>query len=105
MVDIGACFALLHEIRNVIMASVMSGTSADKDRKKSEFFSSYVRRTGAMGVQLCEPLLQIFFMEMVDVAVTGFKITGEMPEEVRQKAQEMIDEYVKKMSKNAPLKI
>ncbi|QBH68029.1 NP [Lena virus] len=105
MPELGAFFALLQDIRNLIMASKLVGTSEEKLRKKSAFFQSYIRRTQSMGVQIDQRLVVSFLRYWGHEMVEHFHLGDDMDANLRKAAQNLIDFKVKEVSSQEPLKL
>nr|QOI08656.1 nucleocapsid protein [Altai virus] len=105
MPELGAFFALLQDIRNMIMASKLVGTSEEKLKKKSAFFQSYVRRTQSMGVQIDQRLVVMYLRFWGHEMVEHFHLGDDMDANLRKLAQNLIDYKVKEVSSQEPLKL
>nr|AIY68290.1 nucleocapsid protein [Adler virus] len=105
MAELGAFFSILQDMRNTIMASKTVGTAEEKLKKKSSFYQSYLRRTQSMGIQLDQRIILLFMMEWGADIVNHFHIGDDMDPELRTLAQSLIDQKVKEISNQEPLKI
>nr|QQD79904.2 nucleocapsid protein [Orthohantavirus tulaense] len=105
MAELGAFFSILQDMRNTIMASKTVGTAEEKLKKKSSFYQSYLRRTQSMGIQLDQRIILLFMMEWGSDIVNHFHLGDDMDPELRTLAQSLIDQKVKEISNQEPLKI
>nr|QQD79884.2 nucleocapsid protein [Orthohantavirus dobravaense] len=105
MAELGAFFSILQDMRNTIMASKTVGTSEEKLRKKSSFYQSYLRRTQSMGIQLDQRIIVLFMVDWGKEAVDSFHLGDDMDPELRGLAQALIDQKVKEISNQEPLKL
>ncbi|AXQ03852.1 nucleoprotein [Dakrong virus] len=105
MMELGAFFAVLQDIRNTIMASKLVGTAEEKMRRQSTFYQSYLRRTQSMGVQLDQRIIMLYMMSWGKVMVDHFHLGDDMDAELRKLCQALIDEKVKQISNQEPLKM
>nr|AWK98356.1 nucleocapsid [Ash River virus] len=105
MAELGAFFSILQDMRNTIIASKLVGTAEEKLRKKSSFYQSYLRRTQSMGVQLDQRTIILFMTAWGKEAVDHFHLGDDMDPELRQAAQTLIDQKVKEISNQEPLKL
>nr|BCH41971.2 nucleocapsid protein [Lanka hantavirus]BCH41974.1 nucleocapsid protein [Lanka hantavirus]BCH41980.1 nucleocapsid protein [Lanka hantavirus]BCH41983.1 nucleocapsid protein [Lanka hantavirus]BCH41986.1 nucleocapsid protein [Lanka hantavirus] len=105
MAELGAFFSILQDMRNTIMASKTVGTSEEKLRKKSSFYQSYLRRTQSMGIQLDQRIIVLFMVSWGKEAVDNFHLGDDMDPELRSFAQLLIDQKVKEISNQEPLKL
>nr|BCH41977.1 nucleocapsid protein [Anjozorobe virus] len=105
MAELGAFFSILQDMRNTIMASKTVGTSEEKLRKKSSFYQSYLRRTQSMGIQLDQRIIVMFMVAWGKEAVDNFHLGDDMDPELRNLAQLLIDQKVKEISNQEPLKL
>nr|AAB06498.1 nucleocapsid protein [Orthohantavirus prospectense] len=105
MAELGAFFAILQDMRNTIMASKTVGTAEEKLKKKSAFYQSYLRRTQSMGIQLDQRIILMYMIEWGNEVVNHFHLGDDMDPELRQLAQALIDQKVKEISNQEPLKI
>nr|AAG27618.1 nucleocapsid protein [Hantavirus AH09] len=103
--ELGAFFSILQDMRNTIMASKTVGTSEEKMRKKSSFYQSYLRRTQSMGIQLDQRIIVLFMVAWGKEAVDNFHLGDDMDPELRTLAQSLIDQKVKEISNQEPLKL
>uniref|UniRef100_A0AAU7PIY7 Nucleoprotein n=1 Tax=Loanvirus brunaense TaxID=3052281 RepID=A0AAU7PIY7_9VIRU len=103
--ELGAFFAILQDIRNTIMASKLVGTAEEKIKKKSSFYQSYLRRTQSMGVQLDQRIIRTFILNWGKMMVDHFHLGDDMDAELRRSCQALIDEKVKQISSQEPLKL
>nr|QBG80269.1 nucleocapsid protein [Orthohantavirus tulaense] len=105
MAELGAFFSILQDMRNTIMASKTVGTAEEKLKKKSSFYQSYLRRTQSMGIQLDQRIILLFMTEWGSDIVNHFHLGDDMDPELRTLAQSLIDQKVKEISNQEPLKI
>nr|CAA11466.1 nucleocapsid protein [Orthohantavirus tulaense] len=105
MAELGAFFSILQDMRNTIMASKTVGTAEEKLKKKSSFYQSYLRRTQSMGIQLDQRIILLFMTEWGSDIVNHFHLGDDMSPELRTLAQSLIDQKVKEISNQEPLKI
>nr|QBO24546.1 nucleocapsid [Mobatvirus xuansonense] len=105
MMELGAFFALLQDIRNTIMASKTVGTAEEKLRKQSTFYQSYLRRTQSMGVQLDQRIIFLYMIHWGEAMVNHFHLGDDMDSELRKLCQALVDEKVKQICNQEPLKI
>nr|ALP13864.1 nucleoprotein [Orthohantavirus tulaense] len=105
MAELGAFFSILQDMRNTIMASKTVGTAEEKLKKKSSFYQSYLRRTQSMGIQLDQRIILLFMIEWGSDIVNHFHLGDDMDPELRTLAQSLIDQKVKEISNQEPLKI
>nr|AFG26291.1 nucleoprotein [Dabieshan virus] len=103
--ELGAFFSILQDMRNTIMASKTVGTSEEKMRKKFSFYQSYLRRTQSMGIQLDQRIIVLFMVAWGKEAVDNFHLGDDMDPELRTLAQSLIDQKVKEISNQEPLKL
>nr|BAA86854.1 nucleocapsid protein [Orthohantavirus hantanense] len=103
--ELGAFFSILQDMRNTIMASKTVGTSEEKMRKKSSFYQSYLRRTQSMGIQLDQRIIVLFMVAWGKEAADNFQHGDDMDPELRTLAQSLIDQKVKEISNQEPLKL
>lgn len=103
--ELGASLALMQDVRNAIRASILSGTAAEKQVKKSSFYQSLIRRTGQYGAVLNQSLFRIFFEQISAVCSTSLKVGQDLDDKVREMAQGIIDAQVKRMSENVAMKV
>nr|AII00854.1 nucleocapsid protein [Jemez Springs virus]QDZ59851.1 nucleocapsid protein [Jemez Springs virus] len=105
LAELGAFFSILQDMRNTIIASKTVGTAEEKLRKKSSFYQSYLRRTQSMGVQLDQRIIILFMNAWGKEAVDHFHLGDDMDPELRLTAQALIDQKVKEISNQEPLKL
>ncbi|QFX79480.1 nucleocapsid protein [Orthohantavirus jejuense] len=105
MAELGAFFSILQDMRNTIIASKTVGTAEEKLKKKSSFYQSYLRRTQSMGIQLDQRIIILFMYEWGKEMVDHFHLGDDMDPELRNTAQVLIDQKVKEISNQEPLKI
>ncbi|AVM87655.1 nucleoprotein [Hainan oriental leaf-toed gecko hantavirus] len=103
--ELGGFLAILQDVRNTIIASKLMGTAEEKARKQSTFFVSYSRRTQAMGITLDNVILKEMVQAWGNEMVKSFNLGGDIDEDIRKLCQGMIDEQVKLLSNNVPLKL
>ena len=87
------------------MASKTVGTADEKLRKKSSFYQSYLRRTQSMGIQLDQRIIVMFMVAWGKEAVDNFHLGDDMDPELRSLAQILIDQKVKEISNQEPMKL
>nr|QDZ59841.1 nucleocapsid protein [Jemez Springs virus] len=104
LAELGAFFSILQDMRNTIIASKTVGTADEKLRKKSSFYQSYLRRTQSMGVQLDQRIIILFMNAWGKEAVDHFHLGDEMDPELRLTAQAVVDQKVKEICNQEPLK-
>nr|WEU70801.1 MAG: nucleocapsid protein [Hantaviridae sp.] len=105
MAELGAYLALLQDIRNLIIASKLVGTSEEKLKKKSAFYQSYLRRTQSMGIQVDQRLVGVFLQVWGTAMVEHFHLGDDMDGALRKLAQSLIDRKVKEVSMQDPMKL
>nr|AOV81955.1 nucleocapsid protein [Orthohantavirus puumalaense] len=105
MAELGAFFSILQDMRNTIMASKTVGAAEEKLKKKSSFYQSYLRRTQSMGIQLDQRIILLYMLEWGKEMVDHFHLGDDMDPELRGLAQALIDQKVKEISNQEPLKI
>nr|QFQ60825.1 nucleocapsid protein [Traemmersee orthohantavirus] len=105
MAELGAFFSILQDMRNTIMASKTVGTAEEKMKKKSSFYQSYLRRTQSMGIQLDQRIILLYMVEWGKEMIDHFHLGDDMDPELRALAQALIDQKVKEISNQEPLKI
>nr|AMN88567.1 nucleocapsid [Xinyi virus] len=105
LAELGAFFSVLQDMRNTIIASKTVGTAEEKLKKKSSFYQSYLRRTQSMGVQLDQRIIVMFMTAWGKEAVDHFHLGDDMDPELRTTAQLLIDQKVKEISNQEPLKL
>ncbi|AGW23847.1 nucleocapsid [Bowe virus] len=105
MAELGAFFSILQDMRNTIIASKTVGTAEEKLKKKSSFYQSYLRRTQSMGIQLDQRIIILYMVSWGKEAVDHFHLGDEMDPELRATAQILIDQKVKEISNQEPLKL
>nr|ABV80301.1 nucleocapsid protein [Hantavirus Fusong-Mf-731] len=105
MAELGAFFSILQDIRNTIMASKTVGTAEEKLKKKSSFYQSYLRRTQSMGIQLDQRIILLYMLSWGKEMVDHFHLGDDMDPDLRAMAQSLIDQKVKEISNQEPLKI
>nr|QNR00533.1 nucleocapsid protein [Rusne orthohantavirus]QNR00534.1 nucleocapsid protein [Rusne orthohantavirus]QNR00535.1 nucleocapsid protein [Rusne orthohantavirus]QNR00536.1 nucleocapsid protein [Rusne orthohantavirus]QNR00537.1 nucleocapsid protein [Rusne orthohantavirus] len=103
--ELGAFFSILQDMRNTIMASKTVGTAEEKMKKKSSFYQSYLRRTQSMGIQLDQRIILLYMIEWGKEMIDHFHLGDDMDPELRALAQALIDQKVKEISNQEPLKI
>nr|QTM88539.1 nucleocapsid [Ponan loanvirus] len=103
--ELGAFFSILQDIRNTIMASKLVGTAEEKIKKKSSFYQSYMRRTQSMGVQLDQKIIMLFMSHWGKFMVDHFHLGDDMDTDLRRSCQGLIDEKVKQICNQEPLKL
>nr|AVA09869.1 nucleocapsid protein [Orthohantavirus sp.] len=105
MAELGAFFSILQDMRNTIMASKTVGTADEKLQKKSSFYQSYLKRTQSMGIQLDQRIIVMFMVAWGKEAVDNFHLGDDMDPELRSLAQILIDQKVKEISNQEPMKL
>ncbi|ACT68337.1 nucleocapsid [Oxbow virus] len=105
LAELGAFFSILQDMRNTIIASKTVGTAEEKLRKKSSFYQSYLRRTQSMGVQLDQRIIVLYMTAWGKEAVDHFHLGDDLDPELRLTAQSLIDQKVKEISNQEPLKL
>nr|WKR44729.1 nucleocapsid [Limestone Canyon orthohantavirus] len=105
MPELGAFFSILQDMRNTIMASKSVGTAEEKLKKKSAFYQSYLRRTQSMGIQLDQRIIIMYMSHWGKEIVNHFHLGDDMDPELRVLAQALVDNKVKEISNQEPLKL
>ncbi|AJZ68870.1 nucleocapsid [Laibin virus] len=105
MMELGAFFAILQDIRNTIMASKLVGTAEEKLKRQSTFYQSYLRRTQSMGVQLDQRIIILYMINWGKFMVDHFHLGDDMDSDLRKLCQGLIDDKVKQISNQEPLRI
>nr|AUI44483.1 nucleocapsid protein [Orthohantavirus brugesense] len=105
MAELGAFFSVLQDMRNAVLASKLAGTAEEKLQKKSSFYQSYLRRTQSMGVQVDQRLAITFMACWGKEAVDHFHLGDDMDPGLRALAQALIDQKVKEISNQEPIKL
>nr|WPV62111.1 MAG: nucleocapsid protein [Huangpi virus] len=103
--ELGAFFSILQDLRNTIMASKLVGTAEEKLKRKSTFYQSYMRRTQSMGVQLDQKIITVFMLTWGKTMVDHFHLGDDMDADLRRTCQALIDEKVKQVCNQEPLKL
>nr|ANS56931.1 nucleocapsid protein [Nova virus] len=103
--ELGAFLALMQDVRNAIMASKMTGTVEEKVKRKSSFYQSYMRRTQSMGMQMDQRIIHLFVMAWGKLMIDHFNLGDDMDPALRQMCQALLDEKVKEICNNEPMRL
>jgi hypothetical protein len=102
--EVGGFIALMHDIRNRIMAALRQGTVEEIEKKKSNFYDSYVRRTQQMGVVFDHDVVGKLFERFGGGIMDKMTFESRMPNVLKDAVNTKIEEFVKLRTKNAPVK-